>query len=107
MVKKTLGKPVTVRKLFKNAIKCRQAEHCSSIRLDFRAKRVKEFTLNYADELDKNFFFEIQACIFYVSALISYRNIGKSVTDVKSFKRAFKCRQAELTSSSRLDFTSN
>jgi len=33
--------------------------------------------------------------------------MGKSVTDVKSFKRAFKCRQAELTSSSRLDFTSN
>ena len=52
MVKKTLRKLVTVRKLFKNAIKCRQAENCSSICLDFRAERVKEFTLNYADEID-------------------------------------------------------
>ena len=55
MVKKTMGKPVSLGKLFKNAVKCRQAERCSSIRLDFRAKRVKVFTLNNADKIDKNF----------------------------------------------------
>ena len=55
MVMKTIGKPVTVWKLFKNAVKCRQAECCSSIRLDFRAKWVKVFTLNNADKIDNNF----------------------------------------------------
>jgi len=55
MMKKTMGKPVTLGKLFKNAVKCRQAERRSSIRLYFRAKRVKMFTLNNAKKIVKNF----------------------------------------------------
>ena len=69
--------------------------------------KVKVFTLNYADEIDKKIFFSQNlGMYFYVYAHISDITTGISVTIVKSFKRAFKCRQAELTGFRRLDFTS-
>ena len=40
-MKNSIGKSVTVLKLLNRAIDCRQAEPCSSIRLDFIPKRVK------------------------------------------------------------------
>ena len=105
-MKENIEKMVTLGKLFKNAVQCRQAERCSSIRLDFRAKRVKVFTLNYADKIITNFETKFRRIFFVFSAHISDRSIGKSVTIVKSYKRALNCHQAELTRLNRLDFTS-
>jgi len=45
---------VTIRKSLKKSSKWRQAELCSSIRLDFRAKRVKTFTSTKSRKYAKN-----------------------------------------------------
>ena len=54
----------------KKSLKCRQAELSSSIRLDFRAKRVKTFTLTKSRKYAKNEGKKIDLFIFTFSWLI-------------------------------------
>ena len=89
-------------KFCKNAIKCQQAEFRSSIRLDFTAERVKWFILIYEVKI---FFWNSSSCILMCPVYTNHRNIGKSVTVVKSFERSFICHQVELICSNRLVFT--
>ena len=102
IILKNIWKSVTIRKFCKNVIKCQQAEFRSSIRLDFTAERVKWFILIYEVKI---FFWNSSSCILMCPVYTNHRNIGKSVTVVKSFKRSFICHQAELICSNCLDFT--
>ena len=90
---------MTIKKLCKNAIKCHQAEFCSSIRLDFTAERLKQFTLLYEVKI---IFWNFYTCILICPVYTNHRSIGKSVTVEFSFKRNFICPQAELISSNYL-----
>ena len=102
IILKNIWKSVTIRKFCKNVIKCQQAEFHSSIRLDFTAERVKWFILIYKVKI---FFLNSSSCILICPAYTNHRNIGRSVTVVKSFERSFICHQAELICSNCLDFT--
>ena len=104
IIHKNIWKSVTIRKLCKNAIKCHQAEFCSSIRLDFTAERVKRFTLNFKIKIFNFLFWNFSIFNWIHPVHIINRNNGKSVTVLKSFKRAIICDQAELICSNRLDF---
>ena len=74
---KTTLKSVTIGKSLKKSSKCRQAELSSSIRLDFRAKRVKMFTSTKGRKYAKNEEKNIDLFIFtfsWLNIIKSYKN---------------------------------
>ena len=101
---KNLSKSVTIGKSLKKSSKWRQAELSSSIRLDFRAKRVKMFTSTKSRKYAEKCAEKIWPVYFHF--FLAYHNIiiWKLVTIGKSFKKCAQCRQAHFYSSNHLDF---